>query len=303
MDETALTVRGMTAFVTLADAGSFSGAAERLGMTPSAMSKIIGKLEQHLGARLVQRTTRKMQLTETGLVYAEHARRILEEIETLDREAQSRDVQPRGTLRITAPTVLGHVRVLPIVIEFQDENPEIKVHLDLSDRVVDLVEERIDVGIRTTTKPPPSFVARKLDDDVRVLAASPVYLERRGNPRTPDDLGAHDCIVCAARQPFDTWYFRTAPSSDNVRTVHVDGRLTVSNTFALRDAALAGLGIADLPRYLVTDDLREGRLVSVLPAFVLSERSVYALYAPSRFLPAKVRTFVDALRRGFRKKA
>src|SRR5438552_15893967 len=108
------------------------------------------------------------------------------------------------------------------------------------------------------------------DDDVRVLATSPAYCWRRVSPRTPHDLGVHDCIVCVARQPFDTWYFRTAPAAENVRTVHVDGRLTVSNTLALRDAALAGLGIADLPRYLVAEDLREGRLVSMLPAFVMT---------------------------------
>jgi DNA-binding transcriptional LysR family regulator len=295
-----LSVRGMTAFVALTDAGSFSGAAERLGLTPSAMSKMIARLEDHLGTRLVQRTTRRMQLTDVGIAYAQHARRILEEIDTLDREIQSRDVQPRGTLRVSAASVLGHVRVLPIVIAFQESNPEIKVHLDLSDRVVDMIEERIDVAIRTTTKPPPSFVARKLDDDRRVLCATPQYIERRGIPETPDALASHDCVLCTARQPYDTWYLRSAEGEPTVRPVHVNGRLTVGNMFSLRDAVLAGFGIADLPKYLVEDDLQAGRLVSILPALVVDDRSIYALYAPSPFLPVKVRAFVDALRRGFR---
>src|SRR5882672_4921783 len=210
MIDTALSVRGMAAFVALTDAGSFSGAAERLGLTPSAMSKVIARLEDHLGARLVQRTTRRMQLTDLGIAYAQHARRILEDIDTLDREIQSQDLRLRGTLRVSAATVLGQVRVLPIVIAFQETNPEVKVQFDLSDRVVDMIEERIDIAVRTTTKPPPSFVARKLDDDVRILCATADYLARRGTPESPDDLISHDCVLCTARQPFDTWYLRAA---------------------------------------------------------------------------------------------
>ncbi len=296
-------VRGMAALVTLAEAGSFSSAADRLGITPSAMSKLVARLEDRLGTRLVQRTTRKMQLTEAGVGYAIHARRILEDIDTVDREIQSRDPRPRGTLRVTAPAVLGHVRVLPVVIAFQRENPDVKVRLDLSDRVVDMVEEGIDVAVRMMAEPPLALVARKLDDDARVLCARPDYLERRGHPRSPDDLSSHECIVFAAGPSSDVWRFRCAPKSADLRTVQVSGRLSVGSTLSLRDAALGGLGIADLPRYLVEDDLRTGKLVSVLPRFIINERSVFALYAPSPFVPTKVRAFVEALRLGFRRKA
>ncbi len=299
--DTSLTVRGMAAFVALTETGSFSAAAGRLGLSPSAMSKMISRLEEHLGARLVQRSTRRMQLTDVGVAYAQHSRRILEDIDALDREIQSRDVRARGTLRVSAATVLGHVRVLPIVIAFQEANPEIKLHLDLSDRVVDMIEERIDVAVRTTAKPPPSFVAKKLDDDVRVICATPRYLERRGTPKTPDHLAEQDCILCTARQPFDTWYFRGVAES-NLHAVHVDGRLTLGSTLALREAVLADFGIAEIPKYLIEEELRTGRLVSILSEFVANERSVYAIYAPSRFLPAKVRAFVEALQRGFRLK-
>jgi DNA-binding transcriptional LysR family regulator len=288
----------MTAFVALVDAGSFSGAAARLGLTPSAMSKLIARLEESLGARLVQRTTRTMQVTEVGRSYAEHARRILEDIDAVEREIESSDPRPKGTLRVTAPSILGHVRVLPVVIAFQQENPEVTVHLHLTDHVVDLVEDQIDVAIRMTSAPPPSFVARKLGEDTRVLCASPGYLTRRGKPRAPEDLPAHDCILFTAGQSATGWRFRASPQDDRVQLVHVKGRLTASNTFSVRDAALAGCGIADLPRYLVEKDLQAGTLVSLLPRYVLNERSVYALYAPSRFVAPKVRKFVDALTDG-----
>ncbi|HEY1532406.1 MAG TPA: LysR family transcriptional regulator [Polyangiaceae bacterium] len=295
-------LRGMLAFVALVDAGSFSAAADRLQLTPSSVSKLITRLEEHLGAQLVKRTTRTMQLTEVGQTYLTNARRVLEELDTLQGQMQNTDPRPKGMLRVTAPTVLGHVRVLPVVLAFQQENPDLQVHLDLSDRIVDVIGERIDVAIRVTLSPPASFVARKLDDDLRVLCASPDYLQRRGSPRSPDDLAAHDCILCAADRRGATWQFRKAPKDDDVTTVIVSGPLIVGNTLSLHDAVVAGFGIADLPRYLVEDDLRVGRLVSVLPRFVINERSIFALYAPSRFTPPKVRFFVEALRRGFVKK-
>jgi LysR family transcriptional activator of dmlA len=292
-------LRGTVAFVALVDAGSFSTAADRLGLTPSSVSKLIARLEAHLGVRLVQRTTRTMQLTEAGQTYLENARRILEEIGAVEREIQNADPRPRGLLRVTAPSVLGHVRVLPIVFAFQRKNPDLKVHLDLSDRIMDPIGEGMDVAIRMTSAPPPSYVARKLDDDSRVLCASPSYLEQRGTPRSPGDLASHDCVLFTADNPGTTWQFRKAPKSDDVTSLNVSGRLTVGSILSLRDAALAGVGIADLPRYLVQEDVRKGRLVSVLPRFVVNERSVFALYAPSRFTPQKVQLFVEALVRGF----
>jgi LysR family transcriptional activator of dmlA len=292
-------LRAMVVFVALVDAGSFSTAAERLGLTPSSVSKLVARLEESLGVRLVQRTTRTMQLTEAGQTYQERARRILDSIGILEGEIQSADPRPRGLLRVTAPSVLGHVRVLPIVFAFQRENPDLKVQLDLSDRIVDPIAEGMDVAIRMTSVPPASFVARKLDDDIRVLCASPDYLERRGNPRLPGDLTTHDCILFTAEQPGATWQFRKSPKASDVTSLSVSGRLTVGSILSLRDAALAGAGIADLPRYLVLDDLRKGRLVSVLPRFVVNERSVFALYARSRFTPRKVQLFVDALVQGF----
>ncbi|XYH93841.1 LysR family transcriptional regulator [Sorangium sp. So ce1128] len=291
---------GMAAFLASVEEGSFSAAAEKLGLTPSGVSKLVSRLEERLRVRLLQRTTRRMQLTQVGKAYYERARRIFEELDALEREVESHDDAPRGTLRVTAPTVLGHVRVLPLVLSFQDMFPEVKVELLLNDRVVDLVEESIDVAIRMTASPPLSFVARKLGDDARVLCASPAYLSRRGRPSRPRDLADHDCIVFLAGGAVDdTWRLKPDARSGAVEGVRVRGRFQANNTLSLREAALSGLGIVNLPSYLVGDDLRSGRLIAVLEGFVPVERAIYAVYPQAPFVPAKVRELVRHLAEGF----
>ncbi|AUX45178.1 LysR family transcriptional regulator [Sorangium cellulosum] len=295
---------GMTAFITSVEEGSFSAAAEKLRLTPSGVSKLVSRLEERLKVRLLQRTTRRMQLTQVGRAYYERARRIFEELDALEREVESHDDAPRGTLRLTAPTVLGHVRVLPLVLSFQDTYPEVNVELLLNDRVVDLVEEGIDVAVRMTASPPLSFVARKLGDDARVLCASPAYLSRRGRPSHPRDLADHDCIVFLAGGAVDdTWRLKPDPRSGEVEGVRVRGRFQANNTLSLREAALAGLGIVNLPDYLVGDDLRSGRLVAVLEGLVPVERAVYAVYPQAPFVPARVRELVRHLAEGFSRSA
>jgi LysR family transcriptional regulator, transcriptional activator for dmlA len=290
---------GMAAFVASVEEGSFSAAAEKLGLTPSGVSKLISRLEERLSVRLIQRTTRSMQLTQVGRAYLDRARRILDDFDALDREIERHDETPRGTLCVTAPALLGHVRVLPLLLSFQEAFPEIKIDLMLSDRVLDFIDERVDVAIRMTATPPLSFVARKLDDDERLLCASPSYLARRGHPSAPRDLAEHDCLLFVVNTAEDTWRLKADESSDKVESVHVGGRFQSNNTLSLRDAALAGLGIANLPRYLVDGELTAGRLVVVLPGLVPLDRSMYALYSPSPFLPARVRELVKHLVKGF----
>jgi LysR family transcriptional regulator, transcriptional activator for dmlA len=267
----------------------------------AGVSKLVSRLEERLSVRLIQRTTRRMQLTQVGRAYFERARRVLDDLDALEREIESHDETPRGTLCVTAPTLLGHVRVLPLLLSFQEAFPEVKVDLLLSDRVLDFIEEKVDVAIRMTATPPLSFVARKLDDDERVLCASPSYLARRGPPGAPRDLAEHDCILFVVGAAADTWRLKADASSDKVESVHVRGRFQSNNTLSLREAASAGLGIANLPRYLVDDELTSGRLVPVLPGLVPLERSVYALYAPAPFIPARVREFVKHLAAGFKR--
>jgi LysR family transcriptional regulator, transcriptional activator for dmlA len=290
---------GMAAFIASVEEGSFSAAATKLGLTPSGVSKLISRLEERLSVRLIQRTTRKMQLTQVGSAYFERARRILDDLDGLEREIESHDETPRGTLCVTAPTLLGHVRVLPLLLSFQEAFPEVKVEFLLSDTVLDLVEDRVDVAVRMTANPPLSFVARKLDHDERVLCASPSYLARRGNLRSSRDLAEHDCLLFVVGAAVDMWRLKEDASSDKVESVHVRGRFRSNNTLSLREAALAGLGIASLPRYLVDGELTSGRLVAVLPGLVPLERAVYALYAPAPFVPARVRELVRHLVEGF----
>jgi LysR family transcriptional regulator, transcriptional activator for dmlA len=290
---------GMAAFITAIEEGSFSAAAAKLGLTPSGVSKLVSRLEERLKVRLIQRTTRRMQLTQVGRAYFERALRIRDEFDALEREIESHDDRPRGALRVTAPTVLGHVRVLPLLLSFQEAFPDVKVELLLSDQVFDLVEERIDVAIRMTASLPLSFVAKKLDDDVRVLCASPEYLSRRGHPNHPRDLANHDCIVFVTGSAAAPWRLKIDARSSEVEGVQVRGRFQSNNTLSLRDAAIAGLGIASLSKYLVDDALKAEKLVAVLSGFVPLERAIYALYAPSPFIPAKVRELVKHLAEGF----
>ena len=291
-------VRGMMALVAIAERASFAGAAHDLGLTASAVSKLVSRMEARLRVRLVHRTTRRVQLTELGLLYCERARRVIEELDTSEQELQHLDPDPKGTLRVTAPTVLGRARVLPVIMAFQHRFPAVRVLFDATDRVVDLITEQVDVAVRTVAEPPPTMVARKLDDDVRHLCASPAYVAERGLPKTPAELVDHECLPCRIHGEPAPWRFKA--SNGATKALQVDGRLHLSDSFSIRDAVLAGLGIADLPEYLIARDLRDGRLVRVLENLPRVIRGVYVVYAPSPFTPTKVRLFVEALKSHFK---
>lgn len=290
------TLAAMTAFLATVDEGSFSGAASRLGLTPSGVSKLIARLEERLGVRLFHRTTRQMKLTDMGALYFERSQRILEDLQALERAMEETGDGPRGLLRVTAPVVLGHVRVLPAVLAYRAAFPDAKVDFIMTDRLVDLVEEQVDVAVRMTASPPLSFVARKLGDDTRTLCASPGYLARRGRPGRPEDLAKHDCLPFVPGSgdgPAAPWKLRS--EAGKPLAVRVCGPLRLNNVFSLHEAALAGLGIGDLPTYLVADDLRAGRLESVLDGYVVPDRAVYAVYAAAVPVPARVREVVRLL--------
>jgi len=287
------TFAGMGAFLAAVEEGSFSRAATKLGLTPSGVSKLVARLEEKLDVRLFHRTTRQMQLTDIGTFYLDRARRIFDDVRALEDEIERSTDEPRGLLRVTAPAVLGHHRVLPAVISFRKAFPEVKVDLLFVDHLVDIVDERIDVAVRMTASPPLSYVAKKLGDDRRRLCASRDYLARRGRPARPSDLQKHDCLVFITEGAPVSWKLRS--EAGKPVSVRVCGPLQANNTLSLRQAALAGLGIADLPSYLVADDVRAGRLEPVLEDFVAPERAVYALYAAGASLPARSREFVKLL--------
>jgi len=294
MDQRRATIAGMEALVALVDAGSFSAAARALGLTPSAMSKLVARLERRLGTQLVERTTRRMRLTEAGQGYYRRARGVLDAMDEAELELDGMRATPRGLLRVTAPVPFGLMRVVPALTTFRARYPEVQVEIDLTDRVVDLVEEGIDVAVRVTeAPPPPGVVARRLCAIDRVLCGSPAYLQARGTPRTVAQLAAHDCIVLTSAATPRTWHLGGrggAPSAVQVR-----GAIALNSVLGLREAALAGLGIAELAHYLVADDLAAGRLVAVLPKHVPPSRTAFALFQPSPWKPLKVRAFVRHL--------
>jgi len=294
MDGRRDTIAGMEALVALVDAGSFSAAARALGLTPSAMSKLVARLEQRLGTQLVERTTRRMRLTEAGHGYYRRARGVLDAMDEAELELDGMRATPRGLLRVTAPVPFGLTRVLPALTTFRAQHPEVQVELDLTDRVVDLVEEGIDVAVRVTeAAPPPGVVARRLCVVDRVLCASPAYLRARGTPRTVAQLASHDCLVLTSAATPRVWHLGSKGGAP--KAVQVRGSVALNSVLGLRLAALAGLGIAELVRYLVADDLAAGQLVAVLPKQVPPSRTAFALFQPSPWKPLKVRAFVRHL--------
>ena len=235
-----------------------------------------------------------MTVTDAGQTYFERARNILDDLRAVEQEMASKSAEPRGVLRVSAPLLFGQTRVLPILIEFLKETPGVSLDFDLSDRVVDMIGERIDIAVRITSQPPASFVARRVGTVRRALCASPAYLRTRRTPRKPSDLAEHACLLISGHGSANVWHFRPE-NAQSPESVRVSPRLRVSNTLSLLEAARAGLGIADLPRYLVEEDLRARRLVCVLEPFVIDERGVFVIYAAGPFLPVRVREAANYL--------
>lgn len=280
-------VAGMSVFAAVVRGGSFTSAAKATGLTPSAVSKTIARLEAGFGAQLVSRSTRRMTVTDAGQAFFERASSVLEELRAIEHEMSSSGKEPRGRVRISAPLLFGQALVAPAVFSFMKKSPAVSVDLDLSDRFVDLVEERIDVAVRITSQPPASFVARRAGEIRRVLCASPAYLRHSPKLRQPQDLSQHACLV-APYQSAQVWEFRIKGGA-TPESVRIEPRLRLNSTMALHDAAKAGLGIADLPRYLVEEDLRARRLVAVLQPHETRPSEVFVIYGSGTFLPARTR--------------
>ena len=274
---------GLQLLIAIADGGSFTAAGVRLGLTPSAVSKGVMRIEARLGVRLLQRTTRRVAFTDAGEAYLARGRQLMAELEGLERETSSRDKTIRGTLRVSAPTIYGSVKVAPLLVELARKHPALDVHLTCEDRLVDMVAERIDVAVRMVTALPAEFVARSLTDDRRGLYASPAYLRRARAPKTLQDLSSH-ALIAYSGAPTRLRRGRAVFATDSI--------------LAAREAARGGLGIAELPAYLASDDVAEGLLREVLPDALPATRRIYALYLPSRYLLPQVRAFVELLVRG-----
>jgi len=283
----------MLLFVHAVDHGSFSATARALALTPSAVSKRIGRLEDRLGVRLLNRSTRRTTLTEAGEALYRRCARIATEITEAEALAASMGEQVRGTLTVAATVAFGKAQLMPLIPEFLAQHPELKLSLELTDRAVDLAQDQLDVAIRFTEQvSDTAVVARKLASNRRVICAAPAYLERHGAPERPEELLRHNCLRLSTVPIWNDWELGEGKAK---RVYRVKGSLEVNSADAVYHAALAGLGIARLSSYLVGPDIRAGRLVRLLPAYCQEDSSILAIYLARRNLPAKVRAFIDFL--------
>jgi DNA-binding transcriptional LysR family regulator len=279
-------------FTTVVSEGSFSGAARQLGMSKSAVSKQVAALEDRLGARLLNRTTRRLSLTDPGALYYERANRIVAEAEEAEAEVSQLSASPRGVLRISAPLSFGIRHLGPLLPGFMQENNGIEVDLKLDDSFVDLVDQGFDVALRVTDPVDSSMTVRRLCPSRTVLVASPGYVDLRGIPDHPLELKEHACLLYS-NQPYGLEW-RLKSSTNERLTVRLgESRLRANNGDIIRQAALQGVGVAILPTFFVGEDLRQGRLVRLCPDWEGIGGEVCLLWPHSRFTPAKVRVFVD----------
>ena len=283
---------GMAVFAKVVEARSFTAAAAELGMSKSAVSKQITRLEDRLGARLLNRTTRRLSLTETGAAFYDRCARVVAEAQQAELAVTHLQSEPRGTLRVNAPMTFGHLHIAPAIPDFLARYPELRVDMTMNDRFVDLIDEGFDVAIRIAQLTDSSLIARRLAPDRRILCGSPAYFAKHGEPRTPDDLARHNCLSYAYVSDTDQWQFI---DGEGTRSIPVRGNLRANNGDAIRQALLASLGVAILPSFMVGADVQAGRLKEVLSDYLPNRASVYAVYPHSRHLTAKVRVFVDFL--------
>jgi DNA-binding transcriptional LysR family regulator len=283
-------LESMSILVAVVEAGSLSAAARRLGTPLATVSRKVSELEGHLKTRLLNRTSRRLTLTDAGQSYVAACRRILEQVDEAERAASGEFSAPRGELIVTAPIVFGRLHVLPVATEFLAAYPEIKVRLALADRVVNLMEDHVDVALRIGALPDSSLMATRIGVIRRVVCASPAYFAARGVPKTLADLAAHDCIGFDVLTTAEAWTFEQGRSEISVP---ISARLTVTTAEAVVDAAISGVGIARVLSYQAAQALRDRRLALALVDFEPAPWPVHLVYTGGRMLPLKLRAFLD----------
>lgn len=282
----------MLAFIRVVEARSFTAAAERLGVSKSVISRRLTDLENRLGARLLNRTTRRLSITEVGQAFFERCVRIVADLEEAERAVADLHGEPRGILKVNAPMSFGLLHLAPAIVRFLERHPAVEIDIALNDRYVDLVDEGFDVAVRIGRLRDSSLIARRLAPNRRVVCASPAYFARHGEPVVPEDLTRHNCLIYTNIPAAEQWQFRIDGA---IRSVRVSGNLRANNGDVLREAAIAGAGVIVLPTFLVGDALVRGDLICVLSAFAADDSTVNAVYPHNRHLSPKVRAFVDFL--------
>jgi DNA-binding transcriptional LysR family regulator len=277
-------------FVEVAERGSFAEAARRFRRSPAAVTRAIAELEARLGVRLLNRTTRAVSVTEAGQRFLAGAKRVLADLDEIERAAAGEGRAPRGELRVTAPILFGRLHVLPIVLEFLGRFPDVSVALTLLDRPIDLVEEGLDVALRIGVLAESSAIASRVGALHRIVVASPDYLARQGTPRAPAEIGAHAVIAFAGMFGTERWVFQ---DGGDEASVAIEPRLVVTTAEAAVDAARAGFGLTRVLSYQAADDIDRGSLRRVLTAYEGDELPIHLLHPGGRHPPPKLRAFLD----------
>ena len=283
-------------FVNVVQRGSFSAGAKAEHASQATVSKRVAALESHLGVQLLHRTSRHQSLTQAGADFYEKSLAIIAELEEAEASARSQVATPRGLLRVTGAFPLARLLIAPILSRYLVKHPEVNIDLVLTDRHVDLVADGIDVAVRAQQMPDSNLIARKLFDNPMYLLASPEYLERSGIPRTPEDLTEHNCLIYSSSSTVNVWKFT---KKGHEHSVAVTGSLQCDNGDTLLEAAISHLGLLILPYWMVHKQLAAGELLEVMPEFEPSPLPIHVVYPERRYLPLKVRSFVEFLHTEF----
>lgn len=288
----------MNAFIRVVEVGSISGAADNLGVAKSAVSRRLKELEEHLGVELFHRTTRRMNLTDTGRAFYHQSVRILEDV--LEAELATSQVHGalKGSLKVALPSSFGLMHMGAAINEFSKEHPQIEFELDFNDRMVDLMQERFDIAIRLAKLPDSSLIARHLAPIRTVMCASPIYIEEMGAPQSPNELINHRCLVYNLLRDFDYWYLTDTKGKETKIKIHPF--LKASTGEFLRDAAVEGMGIVIVPSFIAYKEIERGNLVPILKEYKPPQIDAYAIYPQTRHLSLRVRAFVDFLVQRFK---
>ena len=287
----------MGTFIQVVEAGSISGAATSLGIAKSAVSRRLKELEEHLGVELFHRTTRRMNLTETGRTFYHQSVRIMQDVLEAELQTSQAHGTLKGNLKVALPLSFSLMHLGPAINEFLEAHPQIEFDLDFNDRKVDLIEEGFDLAVRIANLPDSSLIARRLAMIQAVICASPDYLQRMGTPLSPDELVSHQCLVYNLMRDFEHWHLHDARGK--LIKAKIRPYLKASNGEFLRDAAMNGLGIVLMPTFIVYKEIERGTLIPLLTEYQCPQTAAYAIYPQTRHLSQRVRTFVDFLIKRF----
>lgn len=283
----------LTVLVEVVDSGSLSAAAERLGLSASAISRRLDQMENRLGTRLLARTTRRLALTDAGATFCLRARAILAALDEAEQALTELSEEPRGTLRVTMPAMFGQMRIAPLLPAYLRRYPHVALEVSLSDRTVRLVDEGFDLAIRAGRLAESSLIARRLRTIRRQVVASPDYLRRRGHPQSLADLARHDCLTLLSGGGRQEWEFMVEGRREILRP---SGSFQADSLELLRHVAVGGVGLARLADFIIEEDIRAGRLVAVLIPFEVTDEAIHAVYPATRHVSPKVRSFIEHLR-------